>query len=168
MGKKKERLTFDSIWKATKASSPASPPTAKANIDLILGSLHNKALAVSYWKPFFLFFGARDSILWQRSGGQFPNILIPEKKHPVISLKKLPDNIGCKVNPCSSIKPWTGRVIHFIEKGCKLKHTGHVMDRNSYIVDQITLPWPASRALELSFKGEVPLECIKIENRKRR
>ena len=135
-----------------------STTTAKNNLDLILSSV--TCLPVVYWKPFFFFKGAAEKALLQLTNGLFPATTTPGKTHPVISLKPLPDGIGYKVSPCSSKRPWNVNVGYAIRKGCRLDHTGYVMDRTSYVIDHIEVPIPASLATTLFFKGEIPVACI--------
>lgn len=142
------------LWK-----SHRSTPTADKNLSLILGSV--KYLPMPYWKPLFFFMGAKDEELMILTSGRFPLTTQPGKTHPVISLKPLPDKAGYKVNPCSSVRPWKHNVAFFISKGCRLKHTGYEMDRDSFIVEHIEVPLPARLGAGLTFKGEVPPECVK-------
>ncbi|WP_373500903.1 hypothetical protein [Desulfococcus sp.] len=133
--------------------------TADQNISLILGSVKN--LPIAYWKPLFFFKGARDDELLKLTSGRFPVTTEPGKTHPVISLKPLPNHVGYKVNPCSSVRSWMSNEMHFIEKGCRLMHTGYEMDRKSFVVEHIEVPLPAGLGAKLVFMGEVPGECFK-------
>lgn len=148
--------TFD-LWKSRRRTL-----TADRNLSSVLGAVKN--LPMPYWKPLFFFIGARDESLTTLTDGRFPKTTRPGKSHPVISLKPLPDNTGYKVNPCSSVRPWKLKHAYFIPKGCRLKHTGYEMDRNSFIVEHIEIPFPARLGAKLVFKGEVPLECFKTTN----
>lgn len=152
--KQKKKNRFDELWE-----KPPSEPRAPKNISLILGSVKN--LPTAYWKPLFFFKGARDEELFELTSGRFPATTQPGKTHPIISLKPLENQLGYKVNPCSSVRPWRFKEIHFITKGCRLGHTDHEMDRNSYVIEHIEVPLPADLGGKLHFKGEVPLCCIK-------
>lgn len=143
------------MWADAKATL-----TAEKNLDLILGAVTH--LPVNYWKPFFFFKGAADEELLRLSNGLFPTTTQPGKTHPVVSLKPLPDGIGYKVSPCSSKRPWKLKIGHAIRKGCRLTPTGYTMDRLSYVIEHIELPIPASLAITLCFKGEIPVDCIEV------
>jgi hypothetical protein len=141
------------IW-----SRPGRTLTAKKDIGLILASVKN--LPVIYWRPFFFFTGAKDADFISLTTGEFPVTTLPGKTHPVIALKPLPDGAGYRVNPCSSQRPRHCNTLYFIKKGCRLAHTGHEMDRNSFVIAHIEVPLPASIASTLRFRGEVPVACI--------
>lgn len=145
-----------SVWE-----KPRGTLTAEKDLAKILGVTRN--LPVRFWESRFFFVGARDADLFALSAGMFPVTTQPGKTHPVISLKPLPDKVGFKVSPCSSKRPWYLKEAYFIKKGCRLKHTDWEMDRNSYVVEHIEVPIPASIAINLVFKGQVPFECIKKE-----
>ena len=132
--------------------------TADRHLAAVLGSVKN--LPMRYWRPFFFFMGTRDADLIELTGGRFPATTRPGKTHPVIALEPLPDNAGYKVSPCSSSRPWKPRNPRFIRKGCRLAYTGHAMDRNSFVVEDIEVPIPPQICAGLVFKGGVPAECI--------
>lgn len=140
--------------------------TAEKDLDLVLGSA--VSLPIRYWRPFFFFMGASDNDLLQLSDGRFPLTTAAGKTHPVISLKPLPGLIGFKVCPCSTRPPWRARLRRYIKKGCRLAHTGYVMEKDSYVIEHIEIPIPPDLAAKLSFKGQVPVDCIVTVNSKRR
>jgi hypothetical protein len=80
--------------------------------------------------------------------------------HPVFSLQAQPDGVGFRVCPCSSKRPYHEKNPRYIRKGCRLLHTGHTLDRNSYLLEMIQFNIPRSIATELRFMGQVPEDCI--------
>ncbi len=151
--RKKKRHVLSSI-----AAPNATTPMAKQNIDLVLASVTH--LPMAYWQPLFFFKGANDKELLRLSNGLFPLTTKPGKTHPVISLKPMPDNSGYKVSPCSTKRPWYAKTSRYVRKGCCLTPTGHPMDKNSYVIEHIEFPIPASLATKLRFLGKIPVECI--------
>jgi hypothetical protein len=139
-------------------SSKPRTPTAFRDLDAVLGAVVN--LPIKYWRPNFFFSGAPDDRLSELSGGGFPAVTVPGKSHPVFTLHPVPDHVGFAVCPCSSKRPFDATGHRFIGQGCRLKHTGHVMDRNSYLVEKIRLNIPSDTGYRLRFRGEVPEECI--------
>lgn len=132
--------------------------TAKHHLDLILCSA--KRLPLEYWRTGFWFVGASDEALHTLTDGLFPHAVMEKKTHPVYALKPLPDQVGCRVCPCSSKRPYSAPSYRFIRKGCVLKHKKHTMDRDSYLIEGVTFNIPASMAGRLPFMGEVPEECV--------
>ena len=128
----------------------------KEGIGRVLGAVTH--LPILYWKARMFFRGAKDRELLKLTGNRFP--AKPKKTHPVFSLKPLPHDVGFRVCPCSSKKPFDGSGDRFIRKGCQLLHTGHIMDRHSYLVEKCFFNIPRSMAWNLRFKGEVPEDCI--------
>lgn len=147
------RPTSKELWTVSKQTL-----TADKNLAMILGSV--KQLPLRYWQPLFFFTGVPDTDLRELSAGRFPVTSQPGKTHPVISLKPLPDRVGYKVSPCSSKRPWRLKHPRYIRKGCRLAYTGHEMDKNSYVLENIEVPIPPSVAVKISFRGQVPVECI--------
>ncbi|MFH1351731.1 MAG: hypothetical protein ABII26_12480 [Pseudomonadota bacterium] len=128
-------------------------------IEAILGSVIR--LPVKYWKPRMLFFGAEDRELLDLTSGRFPAGQVTKKKRPVFSIESLPQRSGFRVCPCSSQIPYRKKKYRYIEKDCQLMHTGHVTDRKSYLIEEVSFNIPPSVASRLRFYGEVPKECLK-------
>ena len=143
------------LWASAKESS-----AIEENIQGILGAVTK--LPLKYWKPGMFFVGAEDRELFELTGGRFPAKKITRKTHPIYSLKALPGNVGFKVCPCSSGAPFNQKTYRYISRDCRLAHTGHVMDRNSYLVDRGIFNIPRSVAIRLRFRGVVPCECLKV------
>lgn len=122
--------------------------------------IDNARLPLAFWKKRFLFFGAPDQELHRLTGGLFSPEAAAWKTHPIYCLDILPEGIGARVCPCSSRRPFDVDTFRFIRKGCRLLHTGFVMDRNSHLIENLTFPVPRSLAQQVSFKGEVPEECL--------
>ncbi len=122
---------------------------------------HLKCLPVQHWKPGMFFAGASDKALGKLTGGRFPATTSPGKTHPVYCLDILPDGIGAVACPCTSRSPLDEQNRRFIRKGCRLTHTGHLLDRDSHLIESARLPVPPSIAGRLHFRGKVPDECIK-------
>ena len=116
---------------------------------------------------FFLFFGARDSNLHEITGGSFPARLVPDKTHPVFSIKPIRDVKSFVVCPCSS-QPQYRTPYCYIKKDTVLLHTGYRLDRNSYIVKHLRFNIPSTMANHLVFKGEVPEEAVVRVNKEQR
>jgi len=152
----KRRKRFDrlGLWPAKSKSI-----SADKDLEKILGGVTR--LPLKYWKERMFFLGARDDELFKLTGGHFPAKRLRNHRHPVFSLKPLPDSIGFMVCPCFSKRPYAERKYRYIKKGCRLLHTGHVMDRNSYLVEALRFNIPSSLASDLRFKGEAPEECIR-------
>jgi hypothetical protein len=158
MGKRKAgTLEISNLWPKQSRSL-----TAEINLDHVLGATLN--LPLKYWRPRFYFTGAPDETLHELSDGEFPAAKTParfsHKTHPILALKSLPDTVGFKVSPCSSQKPYRMGRFRYIRGGCRLRYTGHVMDRDSYIVDKVRFNIPSSVAYRLRFLGEVPEACL--------
>lgn len=158
---KKSILDCKSLWE----SHPGTV-TAKKDLDLILGSVTN--LPLQYWRPFFLFFRAKDKDLLKITKNRFPAKLENGKTHPVFALQHLPNNVGFKVCPCSSKKPFYDKTYRYIKENTTLKHTGYMTDRNSFLVESVRFNMPATIAGKMLFKGEVPEDSIVIVNAKRK
>lgn len=146
---------FESPWKSKTGSQ-----TAQSNLELVLTV--NAHIPLKLWRKNFWFSGAEDETLHFLTGGEFPRDIVPGKTHPVLALKTLDHGVGCSVCPCSSSKPRGAATFRFIRKGCILRHTGHVMDRNSYLVDRLAFSIPSSLAYKVHFKGEVPQLCVEV------
>lgn len=153
-----KRFTANSLWRAAQGTL-----TAHAHLDHVLGSVIN--LPMAYWRPRFLFAGASDERLSELSQGRFPRTLMPSKTHPVFASKPLPDGVGFQVIPCSTKRPRGKIEFRCIRLGCRLRHTGQRMDRNSFLIDAVRLNLPASIGGRLRFRGEVPEKCIAIIGR---
>jgi hypothetical protein len=146
------------LWSVSSTSE-----TLMKNVEAVLGAVTH--LPISFWKPNMFFTGARDDDLSLFTNGQFPKTNIPGKSHPVYSLRKLPQGVGFTVCPCSSKRPFSRGAFRYIRKGCQLGHTGHVMDRDSYLIERSRFNVPRSIAYELRFRGEVREECLEPWNR---
>jgi len=144
---------LESPWKSKTGSL-----SAQGNLELSLTI--NAHIPLKFWRKNFWFAGARDESLHALTGGEFSRDIVAGKTHPVLALNMLEHGVGCSVCPCSSKKPQSAACYRFIRQGCKLSHTGHVMDRNSYLVDGLAFSIPSSLAYELHFKGEVPQLCV--------
>ena len=154
MGKKRlSNLEGKDLW----AKKPATLTAAK-HIDKVLGSVKN--LPLRYWRSGFYFVRAKDEKLLELTSGHFPKKLEPGKSHPIYTLHQLPDQVGFKVCPCSSKKPFNKNRFRYIKKDCRLLHTDNIMDRNSFLIEAVKFNVPPSMAYRLLFKGEVPAECL--------
>jgi len=151
--KNKNRFDGKAFWAAKTGSQ-----TAGHDLDLVLGSA--TYIPLKFWRPNFFFMGAKDSVLYELSQGTFPAKLVKDKTRPVFSLAELPHQIGFWICPCSSKKQFKSKNRRFIRERCSLSHTNYIMDRNSYLVEEIKLNIPQSVAYTLRFKGEVPTGCI--------
>jgi len=139
-------------------SSKKEDSAVDRSIEKILSAVTN--LPLRYWKPHMFFTGARDIELASLTQGHFPVKQIKRKTHPIFSLEQLPLNTGFRVCPCSSKVPFQQKRFRFIRKGCRLLHTGHLMDRDSYLIEKVIFNIPSSVAFRLRFRGEVPEECV--------
>lgn len=146
-------LQASGLW-----SSSSRTMTAEIDLRRILAAV--VGLPLAYWKERMLFRGLPDKLSFQWSAGRFPAMPGPGT-HPVFSLKPLPDGAGFRVCPCSSKRPFDEKSFRFIQKGCRLLHTGYIMDRHSHLIEKIQLNIPRSLAPRLRFLGEVPEECIR-------
>jgi hypothetical protein len=124
----------------------------------------NDPIPLRYWRPNYQFIGLSDYELFQLSRGAFPRKVEP-KTRPLHSLEGLPHNVAYKACPCSSKRPLDMRRVRFVREGCRLLHTNKVVDRNSYLIENVTLNIPSSMYRELRFRGEVPEDCIEIDFR---
>jgi len=146
-------------WELWNKQPPAM--TAKNNLGLVLSSTRN--LPLRYWRTGFFFTGAADEKLLESTSGRFPKKFIPRTSHPIYSLHQLPDQVGFKVCPCSSKKPFNKSYFRYIRKGCRLRYTRYQMDRNSYLIEAVKFNIPPTMAYRLAFKGEVPADCLQAE-----
>jgi hypothetical protein len=107
--------------------------TAAQSLDLVLDATLN--LPLRYWRPGFFFTGAPDGTLHALSSGESPALKTLawdcRQTHQILSLKSLPKEVGFKVSPCSSRKPYQKERFRCIRPGCRSRFTGHVMDRDS-------------------------------------
>ena len=139
--------------------------TAARDLELVLTP--NARIPLKYWRRNFWFVGAGDERLHSLTGGEFSREIVPDHTHPLFAVRVLEHGIGCTVCPCSSQTPYQASAYRFIRQGCVLLHTGHVMDRNSYLIEGLAFSVPASMAGEVAFKGEVPEPCISGEKKRR-
>lgn len=132
-----------------------------SKVEQILGAA--VGLPLRYWKPRMFFTGAKDEDLLTLTEQKFPHKMVPRKTHPIFALHALAGDVGFKVCPCSSKRQHQQRAFRYIKKGCRLLHKNCVMDRNSYLIGKISFNIPRSIAFRLRFRGEVPIECLKME-----
>ncbi|EMS80225.1 hypothetical protein [Desulfotignum phosphitoxidans] len=151
------RLTFQDLWGYRKKTL-----TAANDLDLILPSV--TSLPLVWWRKNFFFKGMADTRLAEETRGDFPAIPKIQGTHPVFALKPVLNHIGFVVCPCSS-QPQYSKV-PWIEKGTRLLHTNHEMDRRSYLITHIRFNMPASAASQLRFQGEVTPSDIISPSRK--
>jgi hypothetical protein len=153
------RLTFQDLWGYRKKT-----PTAANDLDLILPS--TISLPLAYWRKNFFFKGMTDTRLAEETQGDFPAVPKNQGTHPVFALKPVLEHIGFVVCPCSSQPQYSP--VPWIEKGTRLRHTHHEMDRRSYLVTHIRFNMPASVATQLRFQGEVSQSDIVSPSRKQK
>lgn len=156
---KKSKGKGSGFWSETKRDL-----TANNDLAVVLCSTIN--LPMRYWRSNFLFTGAMDEDLYEMTFGVFPAKPLPEKTHPVFCVQPLPHGVGAKVHPCSTKKPWKrgNQKPRYVQEGCSLLYTGFQIDNDSYLLAMIRLTIPSSMAMDLHFRGEVPAECVKIDN----
>lgn len=153
----KVKSGYPSLWGGA-ASVP--PPSRSIYFDLTL----NATIPLKFWRPNYRFIGLGDERLYQLSNGTFPRRL-ENKMRPIHSLESLPHGVAFKICPCSSKRPFDMKKVRFIREGSRLLHTNEVVDRNSYLVENVPLNIPSSMYRDIKFKGEVPEECIEIDTR---
>ncbi|MFZ7110053.1 MAG: hypothetical protein ACOWYE_00080 [Desulfatiglandales bacterium] len=118
-----------------------------------------------YWRPAMLFTGAADRGLYRLTKGRFPAGPLTSKRRPVFALKPLSGACGFKVCPCSTKIPFDQAGPRYIRQGCRLRPTGRRVERDSFLVENMTFNIPPSMALSLRFLGVVPDECLRREGR---
>ena len=150
----KPKLTHTSLW-----SRESKSFTADTHLELILGSVTQ--LPMKYWSKNQFFTSASDDMLHRLSEGNFPAKRVPDKRHPILALKALPEGVGFRVCPCTSRRPYDKTAYRYVRKNCILDHTGYRMDRDSFLLEWLQLNLPASMASEVRFRGKVPDDCIK-------
>jgi hypothetical protein len=148
------RLTSKDLWRLNRAAS--------RHLEDVLGATVN--LPLRYWRADMLFSGAPDDRLHDLTAGLFPLRLVKKKTHPLFCLQVLPDAVGCRVCPCTSSRPRRAIPRRSIRQGCILAYTGQIMDRESYLVDEILFNVPADLAFKLRFRGLVPEKCLSGES----
>jgi hypothetical protein len=115
------------------------------------------------WEERMFFFNALDKQVRLETHGIFPHhIKSATSAHPIFVLKTL-GNLAHEVCPCSSKCFSEG--MRYIAKGCKLEVTGWIMDRNSYLVEELVFTMPQDHTFRrnLKFKGRVPRTCLREE-----
>jgi hypothetical protein len=150
-------LSFQDLW-----GFQEKTPTAANDLDLILPSVIS--LPLTWWRKNFFFKGMTDERLSEETRGDFPAIPKKQGTHPVFALKPVLNHIGFVVCPCSSQLQYLK--VPWIEKGTRLLHTHHEMDRRSYLITHIQFNMPASVATQLRFQGEVAHSDIISPSRK--
>jgi hypothetical protein len=148
---------YPSLWRGTSSVLPSSG-------SLYFGLTLNANIPLKFWRPNYRFLGLSDEKLYQISNGTFPRKL-EFKMRPIHSLEGLPYGVAFKVCPCSSKRPFDMHKVRFVREGCRLLHTNEVVDRNSYLVENVPLNIPSSIYRDIKFRGEVPVECIEIDKR---
>jgi hypothetical protein len=146
---------LETPWKSKTGSL-----TAQSDLERVLTI--NAHIPLKLWRKNFWFSGAGDEILHSLTGGEFSRDIVPAKTHPVLALNILEHGVGCNVCPCSSRSSRSAASCRFIRKGCTLRYTDYVMDRNSYLVDGLAFSIPSAMAYALHFKGEVPQLCVEV------
>lgn len=145
------------------AEKPAdSSATRDGTPELVSGA----KLPVTLWRRNFWFRGAPNEDLHRLSSGRFAARFVPGATHPVFVLRPLDHGVGATVCPCSSQPPFGAAIYRLIRRGCQLRHTGHIMDRASHLIEGLAFTLPSSLAWKLSFMGEVPDSCIICRERK--
>jgi hypothetical protein len=152
-----KNLVFSSLWSGG-GPLAASRPSRYSDLTF------NARIPMNYWRPDYRFIGLSDDRLYRMSNGAFPRRLEP-KTRPLHSLEELPHNVAYKVCPCSSRRPFDMCRVRFVREGCRLLHTNHVVDRKSYLIENVPLNIPSSMYRELRFRGEVPKDCLGIDFR---
>ncbi|NDY73839.1 hypothetical protein DO021_18915 [Desulfobacter hydrogenophilus] len=150
MSETSSKLTFDSIWGKQRRTM-----TADTDLELVL--VDGARLPLSLWRKHFFFKGGLNLTLKTLTRGIFPAKANPKGTHPIVALNPVAGGIGFSVCPCSSSgyrhKTW-------VDKGTSLFYTGHIMEKTTYFVDHIRFNIPASEAVKLRFKGEIPVNAI--------
>lgn len=118
-----------------------------------------RSLPPTQWQDHMFFTGVADTELRQHTGS-FPATLHKKQNtHPVFLLQARHN--GHLLCPCSSKGHW--RKYRFITLGCELEMTSHVMDRDSFLIEQyrFTIPLDHRFQKHLRFCGRVPDSCIR-------
>ncbi len=126
MTKKSGEKNFD-VWETRKDD-------AKKTISFAL----MKKFPVCFWETYMIFTGVRN-IWWRNETNEFPSTNIEEGTHPLFVLGKN-SNLSLKKFPCLSYK----QITRYVKKGCHLEHTGHITDKNSYIIERFSFSLPVS------------------------
>jgi hypothetical protein len=142
----------------------SSPRFAASRLSEYFNLTFNDPIPLKHWRPNFRFIGLSDGDLFRLSRGTFPRRL-ELKTRPLHSLGGMPHDIAYKVCPCSSRRPFDMRKVRYVREGCRLLHTNYVVDRKSYLIENVVLNVPSSLCRELRFLGEVPDECIETETK---
>ncbi len=119
-----------------------------------------KSLPPAQWRNRMFFMGVPDTDLRRHTDGGFPATLRPDKDtHPLFVLSAR--TTGPLVCPCTSRRG--SKRSRYIQKGCRLEMKGHVMDRDSYLVERysFTLPLDGRFSRKLLFMGLVPDTCLR-------
>jgi hypothetical protein len=153
----RKKSAFPSLWSG---GTRLYPTGRSAYFNLTL----NARIPLNYWRPDYQFLGLSDQKLYLLSRGAFPRKVEP-KSRPLHGLQGLPHNVAYKVCPCSTKRPPDMRKVRYVRQGCRLLHTNKAVDRNSYLIENVTLNIPSSFCRELRFRGEVPEECVETDFR---
>ena len=117
-----------------------------------------RSLPPTQWQEHMFFTGVADTEL-RRHTGSFPATLRKEQTtHPIFLLQAR--NTGHLLCPCSS--KGHRRKHRYIAEGCELEMKPHVMDRDSFLIEQyrFTIPFDHRFQKHLRFCGLVPEACI--------
>lgn len=146
---KRSRLSAAAFWHT---------PTAQADLPLVLTA--GTRLPLCYWRERFFFKGAVNKKLRILTEGGFPRKAPSAGTHPIFVLTSLPQRVGHRVCPCSSVRRYQGRRQRYIKQGCRLGYSSTIIDRNSYLVEHYIFNMPHDEAGSVRFIGETPEECI--------
>jgi len=137
---------IDAVWEKRKQEA-----------ERVLGDTVTK-IPVRFWDANMLFSGVKNT-WWRVETIGFPATGLPSGTHPLFVLRRS-SNLGLHVCPCSS-KGYN--VQRYIRAGCELLQGGHVMDRDSFLVERFAFTMPVSSTFKLQpgYMGKVPEACIK-------
>lgn len=143
---KRDSNEIDAVWEKRKQEA-----------ERVLGDSMTK-IPVRFWEANMLFSGVKNT-WWRMKTGGFPATGSNTGTHPLFVLKPS-SNVGFQVCPCSSKGHSVNR---YIQAGCALLQSGHVMDRDSFLVERFAFSMPVSSTFKLQagFMGKVPETCIK-------
>lgn len=118
-----------------------------------------KSLPPAQWRARMFFMGVPDTDFRHHTNGEFPATLRPDMDtHPVFVLREQPT--GHLLCPCTS--RGNKKKLRYIKKGCRLEMKKNIMDRDSFLVENISFTFPLDGRFsrKLIFKGRVPVSCI--------
>ena len=143
---KRDPNEIDTVWEQRKQEAKR-----------VLGDTMTK-IPVRFWEANMLFSGVKNT-WWRAETIGFPATEFKSGTHPLFVLRPS-SNLGFNVCPCSS-KGYN--VQRYIQSGCGLLQSGHVMDRDSFLVERFAFTMPVSSTFKLQpgYMGKVPEACIK-------